>query len=334
MISCRIPLILSGLAALCLSNISSFAAPIVLNDIKAVVNGEPITQSMVDSAVRTQIQIWLMGNKGMVTKAQAESEIREMEKKALDDLIDRTLILSEFESLGGNIKEQFIDEAVKRFTKDRFNGDKEKFLAELQSSGMTISQFREIQRDQIAIQALRSEHAGDEVIPNTPWEKKAAFNGMKDDWKTDGSPKVRIMSIPKVTESKTQEQQKALIDDILSQLENGASFGALAKKYSTDSFADKGSGGYVGVISRSGPLAEGLTGVAYQLGPGQISKPLDDGAIWRIVKVDERVGQSTPSYEEKEEEVDRRLTIEKKQENLEAWLKTLRRDANVRIYGD
>ena len=82
------------------------AKPIVLNSIRAVVNGEPITQSMVDAAVQTQVRVWLMGNKGMVSKAQAEREIREMEERALDDLIDRKLILTEFERLGGNIKEQ------------------------------------------------------------------------------------------------------------------------------------------------------------------------------------------------------------------------------------
>lgn len=332
MISRKISVPLLSLCSLFSLGLDAPAAPIVLNDIKAVVNGEPITQNMVDAATRTQIQLWLMGNKGMVTKAQAEREIREMEKRALDDLIDRTLILSEFERLGGQIKDQYIDESVNRFVKERFKGDRDKFLAELKESGMTIAQFREIQRDQIAIQALRTEHAGDEVIPNTPWEKKKAFEDMKDEWKSAGSPKVRIMSIPKVTESSSQEQQKALLDDIRAQLRNGADFGALAKKHSADSFASKGSGGYVGVISRSGPLAKGLTDVAYQLAPGTMSQPLDDGAIWRIIKVDERVGQSTPSYKDKEDEVDRRLTIEKKQKNLETWLKTLRRDANVRIY--
>lgn len=332
MISTRAINLLSGCAVLILSSGFLSAEPIVLNDIKAVVNGEPITQNQVDAATRTQIQMWLMGNKGMVSKAEAEREIREMEKRALDDLIDRKLILSEFESLGGQIKEQYIDEAVKRFISDRFKGDRDKFLAELQESGMTIAQFREIQRDQIAIQALRSEHAGDEVIPNTPWELKDKYDDLKDDWKSAGSPKVRILSISKVTPERSQEESKALLDSILSQLSSGADFGALAKKHSDDSFASKGSGGYVGVISRSGPLAEGLTGVAYSLPPGQMSKPLDDGANWRLIKVDERVGQSTPSFEEKKEEVDRRLTIEKKQKNLETWLKTLRRDANVRIY--
>jgi parvulin-like peptidyl-prolyl isomerase len=63
-----------------------------------------------------------------------------------------------------------------------------------------------------------------------------------------------------------------------------------------------------------------------------VSQPLDDGVTWRILKVEERVGQKTPGYDELEEEIDRRLTIEKRQKNLEGWLKKLRRDANVRIY--
>src|SRR6056297_3095540 len=100
MISKRAITLLAGCAELIFSAGFLSAAPVVLNDIKAVVNGEPITQNQVDAATRTQIQVWLMGNKGMVTKAEAEREIREMEKRALDDLIDRKLILSEFESLG------------------------------------------------------------------------------------------------------------------------------------------------------------------------------------------------------------------------------------------
>jgi len=143
------------------SSLSCGAAPVELNRIKAVVNGEPITQTMVDSAVQTQVQVWLMGNKGMVGKAEAEREIRQMQVRALDDLIDRNLILSEFKKLGGQIKDQYVDESINRFITERFKGDKDQFIAELKKSGMTIAQFREIQRDQIAIQALRSKHGGE-----------------------------------------------------------------------------------------------------------------------------------------------------------------------------
>jgi len=317
--------------ALALSIVASVtqAKPVVLNGIKAVVNGEPITQMMVDSAVRTQVQVWLMGNKGMVGKAEAEREIRRMEEQALDDLIDRKLILTEFERLGGNIKDQYVDESVSRFIQERFDGDRDKFLAELKKSGMTIAQFRDVQHDKIAIGALRSKHAGDDKIPNTPWEKRRKYKEIKDEFASEGKVKLRIMSIPKQTPDKSQEQQKALVEEIRSRLQNGANFASLAKEHSADSFASDG--GYVGVIGR-GTLNKGLTSAAYAIPPGQISQPLDDGPFWRILKVEDRVGQSVPSFEELEDEVDKRLTVEKRQKKLETWLKKLRRDANVRIY--
>lgn len=304
-------------------------APVELNRMKAVVNGDPITQTMVDQAVQTQVQVWLMGNKGMVSRTEAEREIRRMEERALDDLIDRTLILSEFKKLGGAIKDQYVDESVNRFITERFKGDKDKFMTELKKTGMTIAQFREVQRDQIAIQALRSQHGGEETVPNTPWEKKAKFAEIKGEFATEGQPKLRIMSIPKQTETSSAEAQKKILETVTSKLNNGGDFGALAKEYSGDSFASKG--GYVGVLSKD-TLNEGLTRVAYSLPTGQVSQPLDDGVSWRILKVEERVGQKTPGYDELEDEIDRRLTFEKRQKKLEGWLKKLRRDANVRIY--
>ncbi|MCB1205800.1 MAG: SurA N-terminal domain-containing protein [Verrucomicrobiae bacterium] len=307
------------------------AAPVELNRIKAVVNGEPITQTMVDAAVQTQVQVWLMGNKGMVSRSEAEREIRRMEGSALDDLIDRNLILSEFKKLGGAIKDQYVDETVNRFITERFKGDKDKFMEELKKSGMTIAQFREIQRDQIAIQALRQKHGGEDVIPNTPWEKRAKYNEIKDEFASEGQPKVRIMSIPKQTSTSSQAEQQQVLSDVMGKLRGGADFGDLAKKHSSDSFASKG--GYVGVLGKD-VLNEGLTKAAYSLPTGQISQPLDGGINWHILKVDGRVGQKTPSFDELEPEIDKRLTIEKKQKALESWLKKLRRDANVRIYED
>lgn len=327
--SLRFPALLAAVTSLL--SLPLGAAPVELNRIKAVVNGEPITQTMVDQAVQTQVQVWLMGNKGMVSKAEAEREIRRMEATALEDLIDRNLILSEFKKLGGQIKDQFVDESINRFITDRFKGNRDQFLAELKKSGMTIAQFRDIQRDQIAIQALRSKHGGEDAIPNTPWEKRAKYNEIKGEFASEGQPKVRLMSIPKQTDSSSQAAQQKVLEEVMGKLRSGGDFGELAKKHSADSFASKG--GYVGVLGKN-ELNEGLTRAAYSLPAGQISQPLDGGINWHIIKVDSRVGQKTPSFEELEEEIDRRLTIDKRKKNLEGWLKKLRRDANVRIYGE
>jgi len=307
------------------------AAPTVLNGIKAVVNGEPITQTMVDQAVRTQVQVWLMSNKGRVSQAEAEREIRKMEERALDDLIDTKLILSEFDRLGGEIKSQVIDESVQHFVQERFEGDREKFAKALADSGMTISQFRDTQKEQIAINALRSQQVGDSLVPNTPWEKRKEYNEIKDNYASDGKVKLRIISIAKQAPGKTLEQQEALLNKVRTELRNGVDFASLAEQYSDDSFSSKG--GYLGAIGE-GTLNPRLTSIAYSLSTGEVSSVVDDGPFWRILKSEGRVGQSTPSFEKLEEEIDRRLTVKKRQEKLETWLKKLRRDANVRIYED
>ncbi len=310
-------------------SVPASAEPVELNRIRAVVNGEPITQTMVDSAVQTQVQMWLMSNNGMVSKAEAEREIKRIEASALEELIDRNLILSEFKKLGGQIKDQFVDEAVNRFITDRFKGDKDKFHDELKKSGMTIAQFREIQRDQIAIQALRQKHGGEEAVPNTPWEKRQKYDEIKGKFASEGTPKVRLMSIAKQTQTSSPEQQAEVLKEVMGKLNSGEDFSALAKKYSADSRASEG--GYVGVLDKD-TLNEGLTRVAYSLKAGQVSQPLDDGPYWRIMKVESRVGQKTPTLDDIEDEVDRALTSEKKNKALDTWLKKLRRDANVRIY--
>lgn len=320
-------LLLAATGAAC--TLSALAEPVELNRIRAVVNGEPVTQTMVDSAVQTQVQMWLMGNNGMVSKAEAEREIRRIEESSLDDLIDRNLILTEFKKLGGQIKDQFVDEAITKFISDRFKGDKEKFYDELKKSGMTIAQFREIQRDQIAIQALRQKHGGEEPVPNTPWEKKEKYNEIKGQFASEGTPKVRLMSIAKQTPTNSPQQQAEVLKEVMAKLNSGGDFSELAKKYSADSRA--GEGGYVGVLDKD-TLNAGLTQVAYSLKAGQVSQPLDDGPYWRILKVESRVGQSTPSYDDLEGKVDQILTSEKKNKALDNWLKKLRRDANVRIY--
>lgn len=316
-------------AVLAVGIFTASAEPVVLNQLKAVVNGEPITQNMVDQAVRTQVQVWVMGNNGMVGRAEATREIRKMEERALDDLIDRKLILSEFKKLGGVIKPQYVDESVNRFVEGRFEGDYDEFIAELNESGMTIAQFRTVQEEQIAVQAIRSEKTGTDKVPNTPWELRRKYEEIKGDFASDGQPKIRIMSIPKSTPESSPSQQEAVLKTVQEQLRSGADFGALAKQYSADSFADKG--GYVGVIGKN-TLNAGLTQAAYSMPPGQVSPPMDDGTHWRIIKVESRVGQKVPSFEELKDDVDQRLTVEKQQKKLETWLTKLRRDANVRIY--
>ncbi len=310
---------------------SAGAAPIEITGIKAVVNGEAITQLEVDEAVRTQMKMYIMQNQGQVTPSQAERDIREMEKSALNDLIDRKLILSEFKTMGGSIDEKYVDSAVENFVKSRFDGDRDAFLRELAKQGISLNQFRDVQRDQIAIQALRSRYSnpGGKTMLSLPHERREIYDEIKNEYATEGKLKLRMLSIPKLTPDSSMEAQERLIREIRKSILEGKSFSEMAKRHSQDSFASKG--GYVGEIGR-GTLNQRLTQIAYSLPTGKVSEVIDDGPSWRLMYIDGRVGQSVPSMADLKDEIEKRLAVKKRQDNMETWLKKLRRDSNVRIY--
>ena len=321
--------------------IASLAAPSTvsasgfqeINALKAVVNGESITSIEVDTAVATQIQLWLLEHKNdrSLTQAKVDAKVEEMKKEALNDLIDRKLILAEFKSMGGSIKETYVDTAIDEFITKRFSGDRDKFLAELRKSGMTIRQFRDMQREQITIQALRGQNDGPDTLINTPAEMQAKYEEIKGEYAEDPEIILRMLSIPKTTADSDETSQKRLAEDIRRQLQNGADFATMAQTHSADSA--RTDGGLVG----GGPIGkdflnEKLTSIAFGLAPRKVSDLIDDGPYWRLMYVDARQGGAVPSFEKLKDTVDKLLMQEKRKGYIDRWLEKLRRDAGIRIY--
>jgi len=248
-------------------------------------------------------------------------------------LIERKLILSEFKKLGGEIKEHIVTEQIDKFVKERFAGDQDKFIKELKDTGMTYPQFRKVQAEQIAVQALRSRNSldpGGKQIINTPQEVDDHYQKIKQEFAEDPKLNLRMLSIGKEGVDKSKAQQEQLVKDLRKKLISGADdFATLAKANSVDSFAS--AGGAVGLIDRN-VLNEQITTFVFKLPSGQVSEIFDDGPFWRLFKVDSKVGGAAPPLSAVREQVDRRLTAEKRKANFERWMNGLRRDANIRIY--
>ena len=81
---------------------------------------------------------------------------------------------------------------------------------------------------------------------------------------------------------KTEAEAKSIID----QLNKGADFAALAKKYSTDPAA--ASGGDLGYFSRD-DMVPAFSAAAFALKPGQYTKtPVKTQFGWHVIKVVDR----------------------------------------------
>ena len=122
---------------------------------------------------------------------------------------------------------------------------------------------------------------------------------------------------------KTEDEAKSVI----AELDKGADFGELAKKYSTDSSAK--SGGDLGYFGHDDMVKE-FADAAFALSPGQYSKtPVKTKFGWHVIKVEDRRAGKTPSFEEAREELSRDLA----HEVIEAKLQDLRVAAKIEEFG-
>ena len=113
---------------------------------------------------------------------------------------------------------------------------------------------------------------------------------------------------------KTQAEAQSVID----QLNKGADFAALAKKYSTDPAA--ASGGDLGYFSRD-DMVPAFSAAAFALQPGQYTKtPVKTEFGWHVILVVDRRTKQPPSFEEAREQVSHMLA----RDLIEAKVKELR----------
>jgi peptidyl-prolyl cis-trans isomerase C len=92
---------------------------------------------------------------------------------------------------------------------------------------------------------------------------------------------------------------------VIAELEKGADFAALAKKYSKDPGAE--SGGDLGYFGHDDMVKE-FADAAFALSPGQYTKtPVKTEFGWHVIKVEDRRAGKPPSFEEAREQLSREI---------------------------
>src|SRR5439155_11680457 len=103
--------------------ISLAAEQEVLNGIAAVVNGDVITFSQVRELTGARERALRDSLKG----EELVNKIKELRVQAINDLIDRQLILQEFKKNKFTIPEYVIDDRIQTIIREEFGGDRQAF---------------------------------------------------------------------------------------------------------------------------------------------------------------------------------------------------------------
>ena len=314
--------LLVPLSPLCCGALAAEEDQQIINGIAAVVNGDVITYSQVRE---------VMGPREKLLRSQFSGEelankIKEARIAAVQDLIDRQLIIQSFIKEKYEIPDFVIEQGIKRIIQESFSGDRNTFIKTLQAQSYTLGEFKKQEKEKIIVAAMRGKNAKpNTVIP--PAKIDGYYAKHREEFTSKEQVKLRMIMIP--GHGSDAATQKTLAEEILGKLVRGAAFDRMAQMYSEDSTRDQG--GDWGWIERK-TLAEPLEKVAFNLPVGKVSQIIEVGGNYYILKVDEKHGGVSRPIAEARAEIEKKLKQEEAQRLQEHWLAGLRQKAYIKTF--
>src|SRR3984893_1663953 len=241
--------------------------PQVIDGIAAVVNGDVITYSQVRalSAPREKLL------RQQLTGKDLEKKLIELRELALKDLIDRRLVIQAFKKESYEIPDHIVDERMHQIMRESFGGDRNTFIKTLEAQNYTLGEFKEKETERIMVQAMRGKNVKRDMIAS-PTKVEEYYKAHRDEFTAKEQVKLRLIMIPAHANDGNASSQKAMAEEILGKLANGAEFDRMAQIYSEDSSRDLG--GDWGWIERK-TLAAPLEKIAFNLPVGRISNIIE-----------------------------------------------------------
>ena len=305
--------------------------PIEVNGFAATVNGRVVTKNQVYfllAPVYAQL-VTQFPRRGQ----QFEAKYKEAKANIIQELIDRQIILDEFKQIGASIKPSIIDDEIKRQIHELYNGNESKFSEELKRSHLTMPGYRDMTREKLIVQAMRSQQFSD-APPPLPSEIQNEYNEIKSSLRDASKDvitfqKIFILALDPDNPIATPDTQLALAEDIAKQLSDGKDFAELAAQFSKDAFAKEGG------LQKDVPridLSPEFASIVFEAPVGKIVGPLLDPKGFTIVKPIKIILAPAPPLDDHiREMVEQRVSRKKTSAQYEHWIEGKRKRAMIKI---
>jgi foldase protein PrsA len=235
------------------------------------------------------------------------AEYEQLKSQTVQFLIDRQIREKKAAALGLKVTDQEVTDQLDSLKQQYFNGDEKKYQDELKAQGVTEEDVLADIRAQLISQKIYDQI--NEGVTVTDAEVQQYYDDNKTQFTAPESREVaHILVDPK---------DKALAEDIYQQLQNGADFAELAKKYSTDTQSAK-DGGKLNDVR--GTFVPEFEDVAFSLETGEISKPVKSQYGWHIITaLEDTKPESTTPFSEVSSTLHDQLLKQKKDGRMLDW---------------
>ena len=296
----------------------------VVDQVAAVVDREVILKSELEYQL-TPLMQQAMGTTG---GGLSQQDLQQALDNVLDQAIAQKIVYREALLSGVEINDGAIEERMTEI-RDSFESA-ENFRETIESSGETLSEFRERIRVQMVTMGFasfkRREFAKEAVISEEM--AREYFEANRDEFSMPVRIRARRIFLAAGPDADERARVKAQLESLRDELALGADFAELAKSVSQGPDAD--AGGLVGWVA-PGDLVETLDDALFQLAAGEVSPVIETDFGFQLLKAEERQEAGAATLDNVRNEIEPRLREEYAAKRYEKWLDELRKRSRVRI---
>jgi foldase protein PrsA len=288
----------------------------VPSDAVAQVGDQTITRAQYEQLLSQAKKSYASQKRDFPKAGSAEYE--QLKNQAVQYLVQRAEFAQKAKDLDVDITDKQIDDRLTQIKKQYFGGSDTKYKKQLQQQGLTEQQVRDDIQAQLVSEAIFKKVTEDVKVTDADIKK------YYDDHKTQyGVPEQRDIAHILV-------KNKAVADRLYDQIQNGANFSALAKKYSQDP-GSKNQGGKL-TISKGQTVAP-FDQTAFLMRTGQVSHPVKTEFGYHIIKAlgPIKAARTTP-FSEVKQSIRQQLEQTKKNESMTKWVNDVKKDFAKKIH--
>ncbi len=242
----------------------------------------------------------------------------------VERLIERRLIIQEFEDLKVNIPETYIEEHVQKEIKEHYD-DRATLQKTLQEQGITFESYRRDIREQFIEYIMRGRNVPRDILIS-PGRIEKYYRENEDKFRIADQIKLRMIVLEK---TRNPVDAMRLAKEIAAKLDEGVGFAEMAAVYSDGSQAREG--GLWGWVERK-VLREDLADTAFKLPPGKHSEPVEKAEAVYIMLVEEVRNAHVRELLDVRDEIERTLIVTERNRLQTQWLARLRKKSYVRLF--
>lgn len=253
-------------------------------------------------------------------------KVEETRRENLNTLINRQLVLHEFQTAGYSLPDSVLDELLQDEIRERY-GDRQRALQTLAAEGVTLDTYRQRVRDDFILVQLRAKNVSQGIIVS-PHKVETYYKEHQNDpqFLVEDQVKLNLIVLPKSADTNAVRAHQ-MADEIVVRLKDGASFEDLARTYSQGA-APAQTNDWVGRNYYVKPVSD----VAFKLKPGDTSEVIDTPEACYLVHVQDIQAAHVKPLSEVRDQIEASLLAQEQKRLTEQWYQRLRKKTFVVTY--